>query len=363
MSPHTNRINAIDVAKGIGILCIVLGHIVPNSYVVRWLYAFHVPLFFLLSGFTYSLKEDKKAFYLNKVKRLLLPYLIFAVISIAIYVYVYSAIVRGGSASEETRIWPHLLGMLYANSNTGYMIWNRPLWFLPCLFATLAILDVFESWLRKRPANAHLPIRVGFILAAWAIGIIINTCVSDLYLPLHLETAIFLVGFSEMGLLLSQLEKEKNIISWIKRLGSIKTLGLVVLLLILGVLLSQINGKTDARGHMFGKWPPLLVITSILLSTAVLLLSNLLENNRCMLLLGGSSLSILLMHKFPILFFQEVVPVIKDLLATEDTFWGTLCGVLLAGVVLLLCILVEKVVVMMCPAIVGKTGKPKSLRS
>lgn len=89
MSSHTNRINAIDVAKGIGILCIVLGHIVPNSYVARWLYAFHVPLFFLLSGFTYSLKEDKKAFYLNKAKRLLLPYLIFAVISIAIYIYIY----------------------------------------------------------------------------------------------------------------------------------------------------------------------------------------------------------------------------------------------------------------------------------
>ena len=124
MSSHTNRINAIDVAKGIGILCIVLGHIVPNSYVARWLYAFHVPLFFLLSGFTYSLKEDKKAFYLNKAKRLLLPYLIFAVISIAIYIYIYiyiyMAIIRSGSSSEETRIWPHLLGMLYANSNTGY---------------------------------------------------------------------------------------------------------------------------------------------------------------------------------------------------------------------------------------------------
>lgn len=46
------RLDYIDAAKGIGILLMVLGHIWTDSCaeIVIWLYSFHVPMFFILSG-------------------------------------------------------------------------------------------------------------------------------------------------------------------------------------------------------------------------------------------------------------------------------------------------------------------------
>ena len=49
------RIEWIDMAKGIGIILVIMGHISfrPESLNV-WLCSFHMPLFFFLSGLTYN---------------------------------------------------------------------------------------------------------------------------------------------------------------------------------------------------------------------------------------------------------------------------------------------------------------------
>lgn len=44
------RIDWIDVAKGIGIILMVMGHTSMPDAINRWIYSFHMPLFFLLSG-------------------------------------------------------------------------------------------------------------------------------------------------------------------------------------------------------------------------------------------------------------------------------------------------------------------------
>ena len=41
------RISYIDMAKGIGIILVVLGHsIFPSENLTTWIYSFHMPLFF-----------------------------------------------------------------------------------------------------------------------------------------------------------------------------------------------------------------------------------------------------------------------------------------------------------------------------
>ena len=56
------RLNYLDYAKGIGILLVVLGHIYNNS-VKLWIYSFHMPLFFIISG--YLLEYNKTYDILN----------------------------------------------------------------------------------------------------------------------------------------------------------------------------------------------------------------------------------------------------------------------------------------------------------
>ncbi|WP_278969986.1 acyltransferase family protein [Megasphaera elsdenii] len=48
-----NRVGWIDVAKGIAIVLVIIGHTVQFGGGTRnFIFSFHMPLFFLLSGFT-----------------------------------------------------------------------------------------------------------------------------------------------------------------------------------------------------------------------------------------------------------------------------------------------------------------------
>jgi fucose 4-O-acetylase-like acetyltransferase len=46
----TTRVGWIDFCKGIGIFLVVLGHILRDVIAVDYIYSFHMPLFFFLSG-------------------------------------------------------------------------------------------------------------------------------------------------------------------------------------------------------------------------------------------------------------------------------------------------------------------------
>ena len=47
----SERYTWIDCIKGIGIFLVVLGHIYKDNYIGLWIYSFHMPLFFMLSGY------------------------------------------------------------------------------------------------------------------------------------------------------------------------------------------------------------------------------------------------------------------------------------------------------------------------
>jgi len=76
------RIAWIDVAKGLGIFLVVVGHLMNKNenFVSHWIYSFHVPLFFFLSGI--CLKNDRvySNFIMRRIKSLILPYLFFGVL-------------------------------------------------------------------------------------------------------------------------------------------------------------------------------------------------------------------------------------------------------------------------------------------
>ena len=60
---ETRRLGRIDTARGVGIILVVLGHAIrPGMVAEPWcdflfglIYSFHMPLFFVLSGFTFAL--------------------------------------------------------------------------------------------------------------------------------------------------------------------------------------------------------------------------------------------------------------------------------------------------------------------
>ena len=58
-----NRFTFIDYSKCFGILLITVGHFLPPGNIIKivW-YNFHVPLFFMISGFLFNVKSGGGAF-------------------------------------------------------------------------------------------------------------------------------------------------------------------------------------------------------------------------------------------------------------------------------------------------------------
>lgn len=84
-STNMERVRYIDVAKGIGILLVIIGHTFPGSYVQRVCYSFHMPLFFFISGLCYNhSKYDFKRLWKIRMRQLLVPLLLFSVILYAL---------------------------------------------------------------------------------------------------------------------------------------------------------------------------------------------------------------------------------------------------------------------------------------
>ena len=69
-----NRVKCFDIAKGIGILCIIAGHMGVEA-VNNVVFTFHVPLFFLISGYFMSSKDTFKGYAAKRTKNLMVPYI------------------------------------------------------------------------------------------------------------------------------------------------------------------------------------------------------------------------------------------------------------------------------------------------
>lgn len=72
----------MDVLKGIGIYLVILGHTVKDDGLYLWIYSFHMPLFFFISGWLTEPKErigDYRLFVAKKTKSLLWPFIFFRI--------------------------------------------------------------------------------------------------------------------------------------------------------------------------------------------------------------------------------------------------------------------------------------------
>ncbi len=121
------RIAYLDIAKGIGILLMVAGHVFYEGISRKIIFSFHMPLFVIISGMFFKYNNNFKEYFFKIVKRLLIPYVIGVVIV---------SIGRNVILSENIQILPQvLLGF----SNLKSMFVNvetvGALWFIPYLVA------------------------------------------------------------------------------------------------------------------------------------------------------------------------------------------------------------------------------------
>ena len=162
------RNNHIDIAKGIGILFVVLGHnwIVNHdkTLIFQMIYSFHMPLFFLLGGVFLSTRQGVADFARNKADALLKPYLV-----VLLLLGVYRI---GVGATTPSQYFP---GILYGVGST--IDWVQ-LWFLPSLFITLLFARLVLPLL-QRTAFASLNL-AGLVVVLFLVGALLVDSYRDI---------------------------------------------------------------------------------------------------------------------------------------------------------------------------------------
>ena len=76
------RLDYITIAKGVAIILMVVGHSGAPYALYKFIYLFHMPLFFFVSGFCFKDKylQDPKDFIIKKIKGIYVPYVKYALV-------------------------------------------------------------------------------------------------------------------------------------------------------------------------------------------------------------------------------------------------------------------------------------------
>jgi len=132
-----NRLFWLDNAKAFGIIAIIWGHLAENilkNYIsdvhlqYKFIYSFHIPLFFILSG--YIAKQPGSnihSFIKEKFMTRIIPIMFFTILILPFYL-MKDKVTQG--SIDLNRLFDNSLFLI-----RGISIFNPLTWFLSCLFS------------------------------------------------------------------------------------------------------------------------------------------------------------------------------------------------------------------------------------
>lgn len=229
-----HRYNWIDWAKTFGIFLVILGHIDYTPAPVKsWLYSFHMPLFFLLSGLLFKPRKTEDLIQ-HDLKRLLYPYVIYNVALFIIYSILHIADNSFSIVFLKKSLLAILLGMGYSTS------WATPLcdsmWFIIGLFIIHVAVAIIGISNKQRIAL--------FTIVSIVIICALNN--SGIRTIIPLDSAIIATPFFLCGYYLKEiiLKSDHNKIS---------LLLISILSLLAFSVLQNYNGMVDIDMCLWGK--------------------------------------------------------------------------------------------------------------
>ena len=211
-SKFQNRNPQIDCWRGFLIVMVVVGHAIGMAehfsngfaynfleYSFKIIYVFHIPAFFFLSGMLWSRRDGDRfiEFVKKKFYRLIVPYLVFGMLSGMIYYFLsghFFATIAGRAdgtyVESEACISDIILSIVHAGGlpNNGIMRANSVLWFLPALFSAEVIYWVVDR-ITKRLLFQFAMVAIIYCLCFFV----------PLNLPWGLSRALNLLMFLTLG--------------------------------------------------------------------------------------------------------------------------------------------------------------------
>ena len=301
------RILWLDQLKAVGFYCVILGHMsIPTAF-ANWIYSFHMPLFFLVSGFTFNLAKTAQApakDYLPKLfKRLIIPYFWIELICLC-FSFLNTVLIRG----QQLHLMKNLLGILVGN---GLILPypTRPMYFALVLFLAQVLL-----W-------AILKLTRGNQIAVFALTLALCTF-SVLTVGKPMVWRVNVVPMAMLlilcGTLLRKLYDrlqtpiETGNPVWLYLCGAV--------LFAAGFVLQYYNGRLSMAGNRYGHIIPVGLLAAVLTTCALALFLIRLPVPKGMAIIGQNTFFYMGFHRPLITLLENLFPSVRE------TWWFLTAG-------------------------------------
>lgn len=228
------RAYEIDVLKGVGILLVILGHCIPDFPVdlrsdplsgglERFIYAFHMPLFFFCSGFVLGFAPPSQSFSIflrNRFLRLMLPWVVFSLLSLGLRT-LFSSFTRSTSNFYEDLVNVFLYGKYF--------------WFVYVLFFVMILMGLLKKskvelillvilgvYLYSQNIAIFRLNQIGYFTLYTVVGFFISqyrlklmSMMKNIWIPIILTIMLLLLFFSNPPKLFFTQYFHKIIMAWV----------------------------------------------------------------------------------------------------------------------------------------------------
>lgn len=342
----TKRIYWIDLAKIIAMVLVMATHTIAYSehlnYLYKYISSFHIPLFFLISGLTFSVRKynSYKEFLIKKIKTIIVPYLVWAVIFLIPYLLLGSNVAKTLHVNTQNNGIKQIIGIFYGNGHDEYLKQNTSLWFLPCLFVVENIYYFIEK--NKNKNKYIFTIIVGAIIGG------LDYYFLPIRLPWGIDIAIVMLVFFSIGRILINKFKDENKEDYNK----INIVCFSLICIIIGGFLQQLNISVACVNREFGNYIVFLV-SAIFSAIGYILIIKILPYSKVMQYAGQRTLAILIFHKLPILIFQTKLGIFTNLLKSSNFIIELMMAIFIIIISIIFSLIVEKIIVKLCPPLLG----------
>ncbi|MFA0816584.1 MAG: acyltransferase family protein [Anaerofustis sp.] len=287
MQNIVQRENYLDVAKGIALFGVVLGHLVNfGGTAFTWIFSFHMMLFFFISGYQFNsnkyINYKFTEYFDKKVKTILIPYVIVTIIGIIACIIIPSW--RGFGAN----IYYYLFYLAQPeNLQVGQI------WFLACLFWTEILFFYFY---KKMFSHLHTVSIIFIIILISIVGFNMNLVSLFTYprIPWKLDSSITALVFYSTGFYTKRIGLIDKLYEYSKFVSAI----ILISCGVLGFYIAEYkNGYVNISDCQYGNYI-YFYIAAFCGILFVMLFSKYLANNKILQYYGRNTLWMFSLHSF-----------------------------------------------------------------
>ena len=331
------RLVEFDLLKGVGILSVVLGHSAISEPLHEMIYSYHMPLFFMVSGYFFHVQPVQQ-YFKKMFFRLIVPWLFFVTLNL-LFFFSLSLI----ASHNPLGALDYSLGLL-APLDEDCIPLYRSIWFLIALFVTGNLYNLLNNLLGQKAVHA-------VVLAFYFTGFVLQWIVN---VPFFIDTSISVLLFYHLGTMarafIDNSEKAGYFKRDDKRVFLSMSLPFGALMCLVVLLWPHIDFKTNT----FPIWVPLLsapiIITLHYMMKGLSRLTFMKPVSSFLVKCGIYSLCILGFHRL----FQELFNIIFSKLSIANPSLQTAIYIIISiPVILMIARLLEK----HAPILIGSKSK------